>query len=177
MRKITMKILVGTAVMLCLYAVPVYAGANSQNRSMTTDNNTESAFLPEGTSSARDVKNNGAKGSIISTAIADITDLGGGKVRMTLETLAHVSCDKIRHKGYLERWDDAKQSWVVAKTVDYTEVKEDQDDGTLPFLMHEITVTGQKVGSYYRVRGTHTATLNGRSETLNTTTEGILLSN
>lgn len=175
MRKITMKILVGTAVMLCLYAIPVYAGANSQNRGTAADYDNESVFLPEGTSSARDVQNNGARGSIISTAIADITDLGGGKVRMTLETLAHVSCDKIRHKGYLERWDDAKQSWVIAKTVDYTEVKEDQDDGTLPFLIHEITVTGQKVGSYYRVRGAHTATLNGRSESLDTLTDSILL--
>lgn len=176
MRKITMKILVGTAVMLCLYAIPVYAGTNSQNRGATTDYNKESVFLPEGTSSARDVQNNGARGSIISTAIADITDLGGGKVMVTLETLAHVSCDKIRHKGYLERWDEAKQSWIVAKTFDLTEVKEDQDDGTLPFLIHEITVTGQKVGSCYRVRGVHTATLNGRPETLNTQTDSILLS-
>lgn len=176
MRKITMKILVGTAVMICLYAIPVYAGANSQNRSITTDYNAESAFLPEGTNSARDVQNNGARGSIISTAIAEITDLGGGKVEIVLETLAHVSCDKIRHKAYLDRWDDAKQSWIVAKTIDLTEVKEDQDDGTLPFLIHEITVTGQKVGSYYRVRGVHTATLNGRPETLNTQTDSILLS-
>lgn len=175
MRKITMKILVGTAVMLCLYAIPVYAGANSQDRSKTSDYNTESAFLPEGTSSARDVQNNGARGSIISTAIAEITDLGGGKVEITLETLAHTSCDKIRHKGYLERWDDAKQSWVLVKSFDFTEVKEDQDDGTLPFLMHEITVTGQKIGSYYRARGVHTATLNGRSESLDTQTDSILL--
>lgn len=174
MKKIFTKIFVGTLLLLCFHSTTAFA--ETEDRSNMLDmKNKGLAFLQEGKSYSADVQYGDTKGSIISTAIGSISDEGKGTIFMSIQTLAHVSCDKIKQVVYLERWDNKKNDWVSVKTYEFVEVLEDQPDGRLPYLINEITLSGQNIGSMYRMRSTHTVTLNGDTEVLRTSTDGITL--
>lgn len=174
MRRISTKIIIGTLFLLSFYTITVFAETEDQNR-MLNMNNMEKEISQEGSSYSIDVQYGDTRGSIISTAIASISDEGKGTIFMSIQTLAHESCDKIKQNAYLERWDDKNSSWIQVKSYEFVEVIEDQPDGRLPYLINEMTLSGQKIGGEYRLRTTHIVTLNGTNETLRTATDTIIL--
>lgn len=174
MRKIQKNILIGTLLLLCFQTNTVFAETENQSRTLNMDNKA-SSFLSEGASYSADVQYGDTRGSIISTALVSITDKGKGTILISVDTLAHESCDSIKQIVILECWNDKNNNWDVVKNYELIEVIEDQPDGRLAYLMNEITLSGQKIGSSYRVRSTHSVTINGKSETLRAETGTIKL--
>lgn len=174
MKKNITKIFVGTLILLCFQTTTVFA-ENANETRISNVNNKASRLSQEGASYSANVQYGDTRGSIISTALVSITDKGKGTIFISVDTLAHESCDKIKQVVYLERWDDKKNDWVLVKNYEFTEVIEDQSDGRLAYLMNEITLSGQKIGSKYRVRSSHLVTLNGKSESLKVSTDEIIL--
>lgn len=170
-----MKRIIMLIFLLCLTVVPVYASENRQNKDQSIVADEDINLLQEGINSSTDIQNSKEKGTIISTAILTITNEGNGKIGISILTLAHRTCDKIRHKAYLEQWDADEEDWNLIETFDFTETLADHPDGDFTSLITDITVTGAPSGYIYRATGAHAVWGGGISESLSTATDGILI--
>lgn len=170
-----MKRIVILTFLFCLTVVPVYASENSQTKDTYMVAEEDSALPESEIDSSTDIQYGKEKGSIISTAILTITNEGKGKIGISILTLAHRTCDKIRHKAYLEQWDANAEDWKLIETFDFSETLDDHPDGYFPSLSTSITVTGAPAGYLYRATGAHAVWKDGVSETLNTVTEGVFI--
>lgn len=175
MKKIKHKLLLLIVALMYINVLPVYAQVNSSDKEIKINSGRDSALLSPWETKARDIKNNYMRGSIISTGIAEIANEGGGDIQIALMTLAHKSCDMIRHKAYLDRWNETEEIWQTVDNYDFFETKDDHPEGNFSALTTTFVVLKQPTGHYYRVRATHTATYEGSTEMLNTRTDGLLI--
>lgn len=135
----------------------------------------ESVLMPVGTSSNEGVYHPGMRGSLISTAISRISNIGGGDIEISLETQAHVDVDEIRQQAYLDQWDEKTQDWYTVDMYSDVAYGKDYPNG-LGSLKSTFVIHGQKTGYYYRARGMHKVTKSGQgSQTFSSRTDGVLI--
>ena len=60
----------------------------------------DSVLMPENVISSNSMENVQPRGTLISTALTQIFNAGGGKIDVLIETLAHVTVDEIRPVSY-----------------------------------------------------------------------------
>lgn len=128
----------------------------------------DSVLMPENVTSSNSMENVQPRGSLISTAITQISNPGGGKIDILIETLAHVTVDEIRHKAYLDILDESDGSWDNIN--DYLFVEKNVSS-----LTNSFTISGAKTNRYYRVRGTHMVTKGNESQSFSSQTNGVLI--
>lgn len=86
------KIFISIIFLVILNVVPTYASDIFYwNGTMVQDYEGESIILPKEVKQSKTQ----VKGNVISTGFLDITNGGKGKVELTIQTLAHVPCDRI----------------------------------------------------------------------------------
>lgn len=113
------------------------------------------------------------RGSIISTAVVSLENLTGGKMEITISTLAHVECDRIQNIAFLyEQQEDG--SWKEIKRYEYNAYKKDFPTEDLSGLSNVITVEGLKVGNYYRLKGIHCVWADGKGQAFSSKTDAVL---
>lgn len=152
---------------------------NVQAQEVGVNSNTKSGndtiLLPIGQRESSDRQNGYARGDVISSAFASITNLGDGKIEILLETLAHHQCDRIRQVAYLERWVAEDQDYEQVARYEFVESAEDHPNESFTALTSVVVVDDQPSGYYYRVRGAHNVYANGGSEGFNTRTDGVMI--
>ncbi len=113
------------------------------------------------------------RGSVIDTAIAQITNLGGGDVDVVLITTAHVECEEIKNLAILERQEG--NSWKEISRYEFTALKEDFPTEDLSGMTNEFTIENLDTDYYYRIRGVHCVWAEGKSQIFVTLTPGVLV--
>lgn len=113
------------------------------------------------------------RGTYISTGTVVLSNEGGGKLGVTIETLAHKQCDEIRHVAILEKRND-NGTWSEVKRYEYVALQKNFPTEELTGLTNSFTVKNQTVGKYYRVRGIHNVISNSKTESLTSKTDAIL---
>lgn len=175
MQRNLVKMLAGVLLITGCCTKLVYASPEFSNSMAGNVKSETSWLLPWTESNSRDTQYIEPRNSIISAAIADISNPGGGKIDILIETLAHVPCDEIRHEAYLERWVEEDNDWATVDSFMFVEYKEDHPNDDLTALTSTVTVSNQPAGYYYRVRGFHNVWLNGVSQGYTTHTDGVLI--
>lgn len=132
------------------------------------DSDDESIILPEGVRYSQGQ----ARGSVISTGLLDISNKGKGKVSLTIETLAHVRCDKICNALTLQKWNDSIEDWEQVLHYDFEALQEDNPDEDLVSLINGVDVENLQPGTY-RARGLHAVYLGETFESFSSKTNGI----
>ena len=96
--------------------MPVYAADTFYwNGIEVQDYNDESIILPENVKESRGI----VRGSILSTGIVDISNGGKGKVELTIQTLAHVRCDRICNALTLQVWNESLGDWQQVERFEF----------------------------------------------------------
>lgn len=175
MKRKTVKILILVLILFTVFASTGYAKEYRQNGLKTNGNAPDLSLSPSAQRHARAVKNSTVRGSLISTALLDITNAGGGNIDILIETLAHKQCDEIFHTAYLERWDEEHQDWGFIDSFDFTEHQTDNPDEILTALTSVVTVKNQPAGYYYRVQGYHMVIKGNVRQSFSTHTDGVLI--
>lgn len=108
-----------------------------------------------------------ARGSYLQAGISKIAQGKPGYVLCDGYTLAHFNCDRVYLRIYLDESDNGTDGWG---TVDYwTGVSYDDSYATTDIEPYKITK-----GEYYRVKGVHSVTQDGYTETTGTCTDALL---
>lgn len=154
---------------LLINSVPVYASEVFYwNGIEVIDDDDESIILPENVRSSRSV----VRGSILSTGIVDISDGGKGKVELTIQTLAHVPCDKICNALTLQVWNESLNDWTQVTRFEFEAKHEDNPNEELNYLINGVDVENLPKG-IYRARGLHAVYLGDDYESFASRTNGI----
>lgn len=172
MKKNKLRIMICIAAIFCLNASTVYAKEYNIN-GIRIEIKDESVLLPEGVESSRDEAHNPTRGSVISTAMTGVENDGNGDMTFTIDTMAHVACDEIRHKAYVDVWNESTEEWDTIETVLFVATRDMVPEEPLYALNNSFTMKKMKVGNYYRVSGAHLATLGETTEYLSTSTDGV----
>lgn len=160
-------------IFIIVNAAPSYADVYfNWDGNKVTQYDGDTSVLPTGEKTSRDVKYGNPRGSIISTAIIDISDENKGNVAMHIQTLAHVECDKIIHAATLQRFDKGTNDWERVIRFEYEALKEDNPDEKLTSLSHGVLVEDLPAGTY-RASGLHAVYLGDDYESFSTRTNGI----
>lgn len=169
MIKFCKRIILSVIAITLINSVPVYASEVSYWNGMEViDYDDESVILPESVRSSRSV----VRGSILSTGIVDISDGGKGKVELTIQTLAHVPCDKICNALTLQEWNESLNDWVQVTRFEFEAKHEDNPDEELNYLINGVDVENLPKG-IYRARGLHAVYLGDEYESFASRTDGI----
>ena len=169
MKHVLIKSFLSAIVMLLVNVFPVYASETFYwNGIEVTDYNEESIFLPESVTYSRGA----ARGSILSTGIVDISNGGKGKVELTIQTLAHVRCDKICNALTLQVWNESLGDWQQVTRFEFEAKQEDNPDEELAYLINGVDVENLPTG-IYRARGLHAVYLGDEYESFASRTNGI----
>lgn len=163
------KLVLCVLIMGAINVIPTYASETFYWNGMEIqDNNNESAILPEGVESSTGQ----ARGSIISTGIVSIVDQGKGKASLTVETWAHIPCDRICNALALQKWNKTTEDWEDILFYDFEARQEDNPDEELVILINGVDVENLQPGTY-RARGLHAVYLGGEYEGYTSRTNGI----
>lgn len=169
------KIVVGILLLLTI-TINVQAQTMENLSNVEISDSEASVLLPKGNPQSVNRVDGYARGNLISTSIASITNLGEGKIEILLETLAHHQCAKIRQVAYLERWNEEFQDWDQVARYEFEELAEDHPDESFTALTSLIVVKDQPAGYYYRVRGAHKVWgEDGTNEGFSTRTDGVMI--
>lgn len=105
------------------------------------------------------------RGAFLSMGMSMLSNRGNGLIYMAGDTCCHRTSDKVKMYLYLERlvgdsWEPVTQKAKTESDTYYA--------GNEAFFTVD-------TGTYYRVRGTHTAILENESESLYTVTNGLYI--
>lgn len=163
------KLLFITIIMIILNIVPVYASnVFYWNGMEIQEYGDESIILSENATRSAGQ----ARGEVISTGLIEISNEGKGKVGLTIETLAHVRCDRICNTLILQRWDESSEEWNEVSSFDFEALQENQPDKDLIYLINGVDIENLKPGTY-RARGLHAVYLGDMYESFSSKTNGI----
>ncbi len=169
MIKFCKRIILSVIAITLINSVPVYASEVFYWNGMEViDYDDESVILPESVRSSRSV----VRGSILSTGIVDISNGGKGKVELTIQTLAHVRCDKICNALTLQVWNESLGDWQQVTRFEFEAKQEDNPDEELAYLINGVDVENLPTG-IYRARGLHAVYLGDEYESFASRTNGI----
>lgn len=164
------RILVCITIFICINVMPIYASETFYwNGMKIQENNDEaSAILPE----SIDRSTGQTRGDIISTGIVSIVDKGEGKVALTVETWAHVPCDRICNGISFQKWNKTTEDWEELFFYEFEALKEDNPEEDLVILINGVDVENVQSGTY-RARGFHAVYLGTEYEGYTSKTQGI----
>ena len=163
------KVLIGVLTLVVLNTVPSYASDVFYWNGITVqDYEEESVILPKEAKQSRAQ----VRGNVISTGFLDITNGGKGKVELTIQTLAHVPCDRICNALTLQVWDESVGDWVQVERFEFEAKQEDNPDEELNYLINGVDVENLPTG-VYRARGLHAVYLDDIYESYASRTNGI----
>lgn len=114
---------------------------------------------------ASDKFENVQRGSFLAMGMSMISNRGNGLIYIGGDTICHRTCDKVKMYLYLERLVGDYWEPVTQKT------KTEKD---IYFAGNEAFITVEK-GSYYRVKGSHSAIYQNDSESCYTVTNGLYI--
>lgn len=158
-----------------LFTMNVQAQTINNSGYIRPDDSEKYVLLPSEQRTSVDRRDSYARGSLISTATASITNIGGGKIEILVETLAHHQCDEIFQVAYLEQWNEEYQDWDQVANYEFQETADDHPDESFTALTSVVIVDDQPSGYYYRVRGMHKVWGGDISESFSTRTNGVLI--
>lgn len=165
------NLLLAVTIMVLFNVFPAYASEEKifyWNGIEVKDSDDESIILPENVQYSQGQ----ARGSVISTGLLDISNKGKGKASLTIETLAHVRCDKICNALTLQKWNDSTEDWEQILYYDFEALQEDNPDEDLVALINGVDVENLQPGTY-RARGLHAVYLGETFESFASKTNGI----
>lgn len=163
------KLVVCLIVLSFINIFPAYASETFYwNGIEIQEDDGESIILPEGINRS----SGQTRGTIISTGIVSITNEGKGKVGLTIETLAHIRCDRICNGLILQKWNKTTEEWEEVLYYEFEARQEDNPDEDLILLINGVDVENLQPGTY-RARGLHAVYLNGEYEGFTSKTEGV----
>lgn len=113
------------------------------------------------------------KGNILSSGMVSISNIGGGRIGVYINTSCHQVVEKITMRVYLDSWNEANQLWEQEGYYDFEyHIKDypDLSDATASF-----EILGMPTGKYYRLRGLHAVTDGELFEVLSSRTDGVLI--
>jgi len=163
------KVFLCITVMTMLNVIPIYASEVFYwNGIEIQECDNESIILPKNIRQSRGQ----VRGNIISTGIVDISDGGKGKVELTIQTLAHVRCDRICNALTLQKWNESLEDWQQVTRYEFEAKQEDNPDVKLTHLINGVDVENLPTG-VYRARGLHAVYLGEEYEGFSSSTNGI----
>ena len=163
------KIFISIIFLVILNVVPTYASDIFYwNGTMVQDYEGESIILPKEVKQSKTQ----VKGNVISTGFLDITNGGKGKVELTIQTLAHVPCDRLCNALTLQVWNESLGDWVQVERFEFEANQKDQPDEELNYLINGVDVENLPTG-VYRARGLHAVYLDDIYESYASRTNGI----
>lgn len=112
------------------------------------------------------------RGDVISTGFINISKEGDRKVGMTIETIAHIRCDRICNDLALQKWNESTEEWENIVQYEFEALQEDNPDEDLIYLINGVDVENLQPGTY-RARGIHAVYLGEKYEGYTSKTKGI----
>lgn len=134
-----------------------------------------SELLSESETLSRDEYHTVARGDFLAGAVTQIVNEQNGSMTISIDTYAHHDVDKIFHTVFLDVWKDDTESWSQIEMWDFSQTKEETEDGTISQLNTSFTLYGYETNKYYRVRGLHGVKYLGDTEACATRTNGVLI--
>ena len=165
------KLLLAVTILVLFNIFPSYASEEKifyWNGIEVKDIDDESIILPENVKYSQGQ----ARGDVISTGLLDIANKGKGKASLTIETLAHVRCDRICNALTLQKWNESTEDWEQILHYDFEALQEDNPDEDLVALINGVDVENLQPGTY-RARGIHAVYLGNTYESFASKTNGI----
>lgn len=163
------RLLISIAVLTLLNVIPAYASEVFYWNGMEIqDTSEESVILPEEVTQSTGQ----ARGEVISTGILNIKNEGKGKVALTIETLAHIQCDKICNSITLQKWSESAEDWEQVDRYEFEALQENQPDEELRYLINGVDVENLEPGKY-RARGLHAVYFREGYESFASKTNGV----
>lgn len=148
---VAVSIILGMSVTANASEIPPNLGEVVDGSLLTDENSSESILY------------NRARGNILDTGAARISDIGNGRVNAYGAVMAAVKCDTLRLEMNIQRLQDGR--WVNVKNYSNT-----ASNASLLTKSYNYTVTK---GYYYRVKAGCIATKGGTTETQIPITNGI----
>ena len=110
------------------------------------------------------------RGNWIADGMLTISNPRNGKIGIYISTLCHVPVDEIEMSVAV---DQDKGDWEQVDYLTYNFYPDEEDD-----LVHasvEYELPGHEANQYYRLRGLHTVYMGSSSESLDSETRGLLI--
>ena len=148
--------------------------ASEGNWKILPGNYKESALLPVESIRAEDRIHSQIRGEYISTGILEIKNQKNGTIYISVDTLAHLDVDRIRHTVFLDRWNERTEAWDQIDSWTFEKTKE-EEGGKLSMMTDSFTLTGLPTNHYYRARGLHMVEIGDEIEGCATETDGVLI--
>lgn len=163
------KIFICSIMISIISVIPAYAADTFYwNGIEIQEQNDNTVILSQDTMQSRGQ----ARGNVISTGIVSITNKGERKATLTIQTLAHVRCDRICNSLALQKWNESKEDWEQILIYEFEAKQEDMPDEDLTSLINGIDVENLEVGTY-RARGLHAVYLGDVYEGYSSRTQGV----
>lgn len=137
----------------------------------------ETTLLPEGQAVSISIDSADPRGMLIASRVARITNNEDGTLSVSGQIIAHEILDYAYICLYLDRYDEDHDEWINLSFKEAEFTLEEMGEEFMGFPLASYTLTGPDVepGYYYRVRGTYLAKKEGRRESGNAETNGVLL--
>ncbi|PNV60828.1 hypothetical protein C0033_16680 [Clostridium sp. chh4-2] len=136
----------------------------------------ETTLLPEGQSVSLNIEGIEPRGLLIATRVASIANNEDGTLDVYGQIIAHTTLDYASITLYLERYDFDVDDWVFVSSKDAEFTLEEMGEAFMGVPTASYTLSGGiEPGNYYRIRGIYIAKKDGRRESANAETDGVLL--
>ena len=164
MKKTLKSILIGTLVAL-LGVTPTLAAVNDEN--LVLSGNVQSQQVM--------VQIYDRRGNWIANGMLSISNPRNGKIGIYMTTQCHVPVDEIQMDIAVEQYDTSIGDW---RQVDYLSYNFTPQGGkNLTEATVDMQLSGHPANQSYRLQGWHTVLVNGGSESLESMTGSLLITN
>lgn len=169
------KTIVLSLVLTYLFSGTIFA-RDVQKYLDAKNTNVESKLLPNTERVSYDFIQGSIRSTAMGAAISSIANEGKGVISVFAETSMHKPVDWAGLTVYLERWYEEEKAWKIVAEFEKEFLPEDEEDGELTTATIEVSVSGQPMGYYYRVRALHELEFDGDWYEIRVTkTDGILM--
>ena len=162
------------ALLLCI-CMTFTAFASEWSWESAPGHHDQSVLLDEAVTVSKDAVYGYARGDNLAEGSVELSNNQDGTFTVIAMTLAHRNVDEILHSIYIDIWNEEENDWIQVDHWDISKTKEETESGELYMLTTTISLTGYKVGEYYRLRGLHGVVLNDELEACATETDGVKL--
>lgn len=164
LRKVSILVLIVT-----LLNTPVFAAEDS-SEAVKSRVITGQVTSSTGTVSTATIQ---PRGDVLAFANLTIINEGRGVIGIVAMTTCHVQVDRIRMRIYLDRYDEASDSWWNMDYYDFNFLAEDYPDEFFSDAIVSFDITDQQAGYYYSAQGLHYVWKDGVNQGFHTQTDGI----
>lgn len=169
------KIIIVSLVLAYLFSGTAFA-RDVQRYNKAQNTYVDSELLPKSKREAYDIVQGSPRSTAMGAAISSIANEGKGVISVFAETAMYKPVDWAGLTVYLERWYEEEKAWKIVAEFEKEFLPEDEEDGELTSATIEVSVSGQPMGYYYRVRALHELEFDGDWYEIRVTkTDGILM--